>query len=87
MTEELALFGGSPVLGAPFPPYPSIGAAEADAVRDVVASGCLSATTRNWATSSSADRPSSSARFERFGVAHRRQRPPRPGSSPPWARR
>lgn len=73
MTEELALFGGSPVLGAPFPPYPSIGAAEADAVRDVVASGCLSGFYGSWGDEflgGPTVKRLEAAWSERFGVAH-----------------
>ena len=40
--SELALLGGTPVIEGTLPPYPSMGKAEEDAVRDVVASGCLS---------------------------------------------
>lgn len=39
---NLALLGGTPTLAAPLPPYRSIGAAERDAVLEVVDSGCLS---------------------------------------------
>lgn len=37
-----ALLGAAPTIQAPFKPYPSIGAREAAAVQDVIASGCLS---------------------------------------------
>jgi perosamine synthetase len=40
--DRLALLGGEPVVRGPLPRYTSVGAAEADAVRDVVASGSLS---------------------------------------------
>ncbi|HBC09127.1 MAG TPA: hypothetical protein DC046_16320 [Rhodospirillaceae bacterium] len=40
--SELALLGGTPVIDGDLPPYPSMGMAEQDAVREVVASGCLS---------------------------------------------
>jgi dTDP-4-amino-4,6-dideoxygalactose transaminase len=40
--ERLALLGGKPVIAAPFAAYRSMGEAEADAVRRVVQSGCLS---------------------------------------------
>jgi len=42
-TERLALLGGAPEIARPLQPYPSIGAAEAAAVKKVVESGCLSA--------------------------------------------
>lgn len=41
-SERLALLGGSPVIDAPFTDYQSMGAAEEDAVKRVVQSGCLS---------------------------------------------
>jgi len=40
--DELALFGGTPVISQAFPPYSSIGEEEAQVAGDVVRSGCLS---------------------------------------------
>jgi len=40
--SKLALLGGTPVIDGDLPPYPSMGEAEENAVRDVVRSGCLS---------------------------------------------
>lgn len=42
MTEDLALFGGAPVLKGPFKPYRSLGPEEAARVSEVVAGGVLS---------------------------------------------
>ncbi|MBI1985135.1 MAG: DegT/DnrJ/EryC1/StrS family aminotransferase, partial [Rhodospirillales bacterium] len=40
--SKLALLGGKPVIAKPLPPYPSMGKAEEEAVREVVRSGVLS---------------------------------------------
>ncbi|MEK9673575.1 MAG: DegT/DnrJ/EryC1/StrS family aminotransferase [Rhodospirillaceae bacterium] len=40
--SKLALLGGKPVISGDLTPYPSMGAAERNAVADVIASGCLS---------------------------------------------
>jgi perosamine synthetase len=42
MSDQLALFGGSPLIAGAFPPYNSIGTEEVDAVKAVVESGVLS---------------------------------------------
>jgi perosamine synthetase len=42
MTKRLALLGGTPEIGAPLPPYPSIGKAEKEAVATVMERGVLS---------------------------------------------
>jgi len=43
MTERLALLGGTPVIGTPFPPYRSLGAEETAAANRVLETGVLSA--------------------------------------------
>ena len=40
--SELALFGGTPVISGPLPPYRAMGPAEKAAVAEVMESGCLS---------------------------------------------
>ena len=40
--SELALFGGTPVISGPLPPYRAMGPAEKAAVAEVMDSGCLS---------------------------------------------
>lgn len=42
MTFDLAILGGAPEIAAPIPAYRSIGAREAEAVAEVMESGCLS---------------------------------------------
>ena len=46
--SELALFGGSPVLGEPLSPYKSLSVQEEHAVVSVVRSGCLSGFYGSW---------------------------------------
>lgn len=45
---ELAILGGRPMIPRPFPPYRSLGAAEEEAVQQVVRSGCLSGFYGSW---------------------------------------
>lgn len=46
--ERLAIFGGEPVLPCPLPAYSTVGEEEAQAVADVVRSGCLSGFYGSW---------------------------------------
>lgn len=46
--SELALLGGKPLLEKPLGPYVSMGKREADAVADIVRSGCLSGFFGSW---------------------------------------
>ena len=71
--ETLALDGGEPALPAPLRPYPSMGEAEAAAVRRVVESGCLSGFYGSWGEQFAGGplvREFESAWSERFGVRH-----------------
>lgn len=71
--SELAIFGGTPVLGGPLPPYPSIGRPEIEAVAAVAASGCLSGFYGSWGEEFLGGpmvRAFEQAWCERFGVKH-----------------
>ncbi len=46
--SKLALFGGTPVIDRPLPPYNRIGAAEMDAVQEVMRTGTLSGFVGAW---------------------------------------
>jgi perosamine synthetase len=46
--NELAIFGGTPVIGRPLPRYNSIGREEREAVNRVMESGCLSGFYGSW---------------------------------------
>jgi dTDP-4-amino-4,6-dideoxygalactose transaminase len=70
---KLAIFGGDPVIPQPFPPYPSMGSAEADAVARVVASGTLSGFYGSWGSEFLGGplvRAFEGAWCERFGSRH-----------------
>ena len=71
--EKLALFGGVPVLPCPLPVYNTLGEEEAEAVADVVRSGCLSGFYGSWGEQFGGGpmvRRFEAAWAERFGVAH-----------------
>jgi perosamine synthetase len=71
--NELAILGGPPALPEPLPPYPSVGAAEANAVRRVIESGTLSGFYGSWGDQFLGGplvREFEAAWSARFGVEH-----------------
>jgi perosamine synthetase len=71
--SDLAIHGGTPELTEPLRPYPSVGAAEAEAVRRVVESGCLSGFYGSWGDrflGGPLVRVFEAAWSRRFGAAH-----------------
>lgn len=71
--EKLALFGGVPVVPCPLPVYNTLGEEEAEAVVDVVRSGCLSGFYGSWGEQFGGGpmvRRFEAAWAARFGVAH-----------------
>lgn len=71
--DELAIFGGEPVLRDPLPPYQSVGQEELQAVTRVIESGCLSGFYGSWGDEFLGGpmvRAFEQAWGERFGVKH-----------------
>jgi dTDP-4-amino-4,6-dideoxygalactose transaminase len=72
-TQQLAIFGGTPAVRAPFPEYRSLGDEEVEAARRVVASGQLSAFYGSWGPNFLGGphvRRLESAWADRFGARH-----------------